>query len=78
MSTAVSERADAAEANAARAAEVSRLERIERWKRRLPILPALLFTIFVTQNPFLFTLFYSLTEWRLDTPDPREFIGFDN
>ena len=78
MSTAVSEPADRAEANAARAAEVKRLERIDGWKRRLPILPALLFTIFVTQIPFLFTLFYSLTEWRLDTPDPREFIGFDN
>ena len=61
-----------------RAEEVKRLERVEGWKRRLPILPALLFTIFVTQIPFLFTLFYSLTEWRLDTPDPREFIGFDN
>ncbi len=61
-----------------RAEEVKRLERVEGWKRRLPILPALLFTIFVTQIPFLFTLFYSLTEWRLDTPEPREFIGFDN
>lgn len=78
MSTAVSEQAGAAEVKAARAAEVKRLERVDGWKRRLPILPALLFTIVVTQIPFLFTLFYSLTEWRLDTPDPREFIGFDN
>lgn len=61
-----------------RTEEIRRLERIEGWKRRLPVLPALLFTVFVTQIPFLFTLFYSLTEWRLDTPDPREFIGFDN
>ena len=60
------------------AGEVKRLERREGWKRRLPILPALLFTIVVTQIPFLFTLFYSLTEWRLDTPDPREFIGVEN
>jgi len=58
--------------------EVKRLQRREGWKRRLPILPALIFTIVVTQIPFLFTLFYSLTEWRLDTPDPREFIGFSN
>ena len=78
MSTAVSERPDADEANAASAAEVKRLERVDGWKRRLPILPALLFTIFVTQIPFLFTLVYSLTEWRLDTPEPRKFIGFDN
>ncbi|WP_395081036.1 carbohydrate ABC transporter permease, partial [Ilumatobacter sp.] len=61
-----------------RADEVKRLERREGWKRRIPILPALLFTIVVTQIPFLFTLFYSLTEWRLDTPEPREFIGLDN
>jgi sorbitol/mannitol transport system permease protein len=61
-----------------RSAEVKRLERAEGWKRRLPILPALLFTFFVTQIPFLFTLFYSLTDWRIDTPEPREFIGFEN
>ncbi len=61
-----------------RSGEVRRLERIEGWKRRLPILPALLFTIFVTQIPFLFTLFYSLTDWRIDTPEPRQFIGFDS
>jgi sorbitol/mannitol transport system permease protein len=38
----------------------------------------LIFTIFVTQIPFLFTLFYSLTDWRIDTPEPREFIGLEN
>ena len=59
-------------------AEVRRLQRREGWMRRLPILPALLFTIAVTQIPFLFTLFYSLTEWRIDKPEPRQFIGFDN
>ncbi|MEZ5166541.1 MAG: ABC transporter permease subunit [Acidimicrobiales bacterium] len=42
------------------------------------MLPALLFTIFVTQIPFLFTLFYSLTDWRLDRPEPRKFVGFEN
>lgn len=61
-----------------RKAEVKRLQRREGWKRRLPLLPALLFTIVVTQIPFLFTLFYSLTDWRIDTPDPREFIGVEN
>ncbi len=58
--------------------EVRRLQRREGWKRRIPILPALLFTIVVTQIPFLFTLFYSLTEWRIDKPEPRRFIGFEN
>jgi len=61
-----------------RANEIKRLERREGWKRRLPILPALLFTIVVTQIPFLFTLFYSLTDWRIDKLEPRQFIGIDN
>ena len=61
-----------------RVEEVKRLERREGWKRRLPVLPALLFTIFVTQIPFLFTLYYSLTDWRIDKPEPRKVIGFDN
>ncbi len=58
--------------------EIRRLQRREGWKRRLPILPALLFTVFVTQIPFLFTAFYSLTDWRIDKPQPRQFIGVDN
>lgn len=58
--------------------EVRRLQRREGWRRRLPILPALLFTIVVTQIPFLFTLFYSLTDWRIDKTEPRQFIGVDN
>ncbi len=58
--------------------EVKRLQRIEGWKRRLPILPALIFTIVITQIPFLFTLFYSLTDWRIDKPEPRQFIGLEN
>ncbi|MEL6890314.1 MAG: sugar ABC transporter permease [Actinomycetota bacterium] len=72
--------ADDATARAAadRSAEVKRLQRREGWKRRVPLLPALLFTIVVTQVPFLFTLFYSLTDWRLDTPEPRQFIGLEN
>lgn len=58
--------------------EIRRLQRRDGWKRRLPILPALLFTIFVTQIPFLFTAFYSLTDWRIDKPEPRQVIWFDN
>jgi len=61
-----------------RTGAVKRLERREGWKRRLPMLPALIFTIVVTQIPFLFTLFYSLTDWRIDKTEPRQFIGVDN
>ncbi len=62
----------------ARAAAIKRMERREGWKRRLPVLPALIYTILVTQIPFLFTLFYSLTDWRIDKVEPRQFIGVEN
>ena len=61
-----------------RGAQVKRLERRDAWRRRLPLLPALLFTIIVTQVPFLFSLWYSLTEWKIVPPTPRTFIGFGN
>lgn len=58
--------------------EVKRAERRERWLRRLPLLPALLFTIVVTQVPFVIALWYSLNEWNLLIPDSFSFVGFDN
>ncbi|WP_040493256.1 carbohydrate ABC transporter permease [Ilumatobacter nonamiensis] len=61
-----------------RAEERRHLERREKWIRRLPLLPALLFTIVITQVPFVFSLFYSLTDWKIIPPTPRTFIGFDN
>lgn len=48
------------------------------WRRRLPLLPALLFTIVLTQVPFVMSIYYSLTNWKVVPPTPREFIGFDN
>ena len=58
--------------------ERAAFQRREAWRRRLPLLPALLFTIVVTQVPFLFSLWYSLTRWKIVPPTPRQFIGFDN
>lgn len=43
----------------------------------MPLLPALLFTIVVTQVPFLFSLYYSLTDWNLLT-SPQEWTGLSN
>lgn len=57
---------------------VVRSPRREAWIRRAPLLPALLFTIAVTQTPFLFSLWYSLTEWTIQPPTDREFIGLGN
>ncbi len=63
---------------AAHAAEEARAARRDKWLRRLPLLPALIFTIVVTQIPFLLTLWYSLTDWKIVPPTPREFTGLDN
>jgi sorbitol/mannitol transport system permease protein len=52
------------------------------WRRRLPLLPALVFTIAVTQLPFLVSIYYSFTNLKDKTqslvPEPTEFVGIDN
>jgi sorbitol/mannitol transport system permease protein len=50
----------------------------ESRRRRLPLLPALIFTIIVTQVPFLFTLYYSLQSWNLVRPGSQHFVGLAN
>jgi sorbitol/mannitol transport system permease protein len=50
----------------------------DSWRRRLPLLPALLFLILLTQVPFALSIFYSLTDWKVVPPGPREFVGLDN
>jgi len=41
------------------------LSRRERWQRRGPLLPALVFTLILTQIPFVLTIWYSLQRWNL-------------
>jgi sorbitol/mannitol transport system permease protein len=53
-------------------------ERAENRKRRLPLLPALVFVIAITQLPFIATLVISFMEWNALFPDQRGFAGFDN
>ncbi len=50
----------------------------EAWKRRLPLLPAFLIVVVLTQVPFFMSIYFSLTRWRANTAEPREFIGVDN
>jgi sorbitol/mannitol transport system permease protein len=50
----------------------------ETWRRRLPLLPALIFTILLTQVPFVMSIYYSLTDWKVVPPTPRQWVGFDN
>jgi sorbitol/mannitol transport system permease protein len=50
----------------------------ERRRRRGPLLPALIFTIIITQLPFLVTLVYSFFSWNLLRPGSREFAFLEN
>lgn len=50
----------------------------ERWRRRGPLLPALIFTIVVTQIPFLLTLAISTLNWNVLQPGSKNFLGFGN
>lgn len=55
-----------------------RAQRRDRWSRRLPLLPALLFTIVVTQVPFVIALWFSLNRWEFLRPGSFKWVGFDN
>src|SRR6476646_2506391 len=52
------------------------------WRRRLPLLPALVFSILITQLPFLVSIYYSFTNLKDKTqsliPQPTKFVGIDN
>ena len=50
----------------------------ERWSRRLPLLPALIFTIVVTQVPFLVTLWYSFQSYFWNEPGGAHWTGISN
>jgi sorbitol/mannitol transport system permease protein len=53
-------------------------DRREGWLRRLPVLPALIYVILITQLPFVLTIFYSLQSWNLLSLAPARFIGLGN
>jgi sorbitol/mannitol transport system permease protein len=55
-----------------------RPSRREGWQRRLPLLPALIYVVVVTQIPFVVTLWYSFQSYFFDVPAPPHFIGFSN
>src|ERR671939_137520 len=52
------------------------------WRRRLPLLPALLYMVAITQLPFLVSIYYSFTNLKDKTqsliPEPTRFVGFAN
>ncbi len=52
--------------------------RREGWARRLPLLPALVPVLLLTQIPFVMTIWFSLQRWNLLSMAPRRFIGLRN
>src|SRR5690348_17007604 len=52
--------------------------RWDSWIRRLPLLPALIYVILVTQIPFVLTIIYSLQNWNLLKTEPARFAGLQN
>jgi sorbitol/mannitol transport system permease protein len=56
----------------------NRLNNRARWLRRAPLMPALIFTIVVTQVPFLVTLAISSLHWNVLTPGDKSFAGLGN
>jgi sorbitol/mannitol transport system permease protein len=72
---AVLERATAPVSHQARPRAAARRQ---RWGRRLPLLPALIYTIVVTQIPFLVTLWYSFQSYFWDIPGGAHFNGLSN
>ena len=61
-----------------RATAIAEFQRRDKWRRRLPLRPALLFTIVVTQIPFLFNIWFSLQDWRFVPPRGPDFVGLEN
>jgi len=76
--TALSEPLGGPDPAATRAAAVAEFQRRDKWRRRLPLLPALLFTIVVTQVPFVVNIWFSLQEWTIVPPRGPDFIGLEN
>ncbi len=54
------------------------MSRREGWRRRLPLLPALIYIVVVTQIPFVVTLWYSFQNYFFDVPGAAHFTGLSN
>jgi sorbitol/mannitol transport system permease protein len=51
---------------------------VQGWWNRLPLLPALVVVLCVTQLPFVITLYYSLLRWNLVSTSAPRFVWFRN
>src|SRR5258708_26616556 len=50
----------------------------DAWLRRLPLLPAFIYVVLVTQIPFALTIYYSFFSWNLLKEGSFRFSGLDN
>jgi sorbitol/mannitol transport system permease protein len=62
----------------AREPTAASVARRDAWLRRLPLLPAFVYVIALTQIPFVLTIYYSLFSWNLLKPGSFQFAGVDN
>ena len=62
----------------AREPTAASVARRDTWLRRLPLLPAFVYVIALTQIPFVLTIYYSLFSWNLLKPGSFQFAGADN
>ncbi len=56
----------------------SRLQASGDWARRMPLLPALIFVVILTQLPFIATIVISFMRWNAYYPEDVGFAGFSN
>ncbi|GAA4700632.1 sorbitol/mannitol transport system permease protein [Promicromonospora umidemergens] len=78
MSTSTVDRLEGKRRDARSEASARPISRAEGWRRRGPLLPALIFTVIVTQLPFLLTIWYSLHSRNLLRPESDLFVGLRN
>jgi sorbitol/mannitol transport system permease protein len=67
-----------AEGGGVRRTTAASVARRDVWLRRLPLLPAFVYVVLVTQIPFLLTIYYSFFSWNLLKEGSFRFAGLDN
>jgi sorbitol/mannitol transport system permease protein len=67
-----------AESGGARVKPAAFAARREAWLRRLPLLPAFIYVVLVTQIPFALTVYYSFFSWNLLKDNSFKFAGLEN
>lgn len=75
---AVAETVSAEETPARASAEQLKAAKKTARIRRIPLLPALIFTIILTQIPFVVTIIISFFSWNIMRPNETEFSWFSN